>query len=86
MGRAILDNVGPLSTADIEGWSLLRESLKAAVQDRANRGVRQVEEHYTAVRGRNLRRGRAAAANIVPATTGAAIAVTRAIPSLRGRI
>jgi len=29
--------------------------------------------------GRDLRRGRAAAANIVPATTGAAIAVARAI-------
>ena len=39
----------------------------------------------TAVRGRDLRRGRAAAANIVPSTTGAAIAVTRAIPSLRHR-
>jgi glyceraldehyde 3-phosphate dehydrogenase len=39
----------------------------------------------TAVRGRDLRRGRAAAANIVPATTGAAIAVTRAIPALRDR-
>src|SRR5918995_163603 len=37
------------------------------------------------VRGHDLRRGRAAAANIVPATTGAAIAVARAIPSLRGR-
>jgi glyceraldehyde 3-phosphate dehydrogenase len=37
------------------------------------------------VRGSDLRRGRAAAANIVPATTGAAIAVTRAIPQLRGR-
>jgi glyceraldehyde 3-phosphate dehydrogenase len=39
----------------------------------------------TAVRGQDLRRGRAAAANIVPATTGAAIAVTRAIPALRHR-
>lgn len=39
----------------------------------------------TSVRGRDLRRGRAAAANIVPATTGAAAAVTRAIPTLRGR-
>lgn len=39
----------------------------------------------TSVRGRDLRRGRAAAANIVPATTGAAIAVTRAIPTLRHR-
>jgi glyceraldehyde 3-phosphate dehydrogenase len=39
----------------------------------------------TSVRGRDLRRGRAAAANIVPATTGAAIAVTRVIPTLRDR-
>ncbi len=39
----------------------------------------------TSVRGRDRRRGRAAAANIVPATTGAAIAVTRAVPQLRGR-
>ncbi len=37
------------------------------------------------VKGRDMRRGRAAAVNIVPATTGAAIAVARAIPSLRGR-
>jgi glyceraldehyde 3-phosphate dehydrogenase len=37
------------------------------------------------VKGRDLRRGRAAAANIVPSTTGAAIAVARAIPSLQGR-
>ena len=37
------------------------------------------------VKGRDMRRGRAAAVSIVPATTGAAIAVARAIPSLRGR-
>jgi len=36
-------------------------------------------------RGHDPRRGRAAAANIVPSTTGAAVAVTRAIPTLRGR-
>ncbi|HEX8272460.1 MAG TPA: glyceraldehyde 3-phosphate dehydrogenase NAD-binding domain-containing protein [Longimicrobiaceae bacterium] len=36
-------------------------------------------------RGKDMRRGRAAAANIVPASTGAATAVARAIPSLRGR-
>jgi glyceraldehyde 3-phosphate dehydrogenase len=39
----------------------------------------------SSVRGKDLRRGRAAAVNIVPSTTGAAIAVTRAIPSLRNR-
>jgi glyceraldehyde 3-phosphate dehydrogenase len=37
------------------------------------------------VRGRDMRRGRAAAINIVPSTTGAAVAVTRAIPALRER-
>jgi glyceraldehyde 3-phosphate dehydrogenase len=36
-------------------------------------------------KGADMRRGRAAAVNIVPASTGAAIAVTRAIPSLAGR-
>ncbi|MEK7505220.1 MAG: type I glyceraldehyde-3-phosphate dehydrogenase, partial [Patescibacteria group bacterium] len=33
---------------------------------------------------KDWRRGRAAAANIVPSTTGAAISVTEAIPSLKG--
>lgn len=37
------------------------------------------------VRGSDFRRGRAAAANIVPSTTGAALAVTRAIPELEGK-
>ena len=36
-------------------------------------------------KGPDFRRGRAAAVNIVPATTGAAIAVTRAIPALAGK-
>jgi glyceraldehyde 3-phosphate dehydrogenase len=35
--------------------------------------------------GKDYRRGRAAAQNIVPSTTGAAIAVTRATPSLKGK-
>jgi glyceraldehyde 3-phosphate dehydrogenase len=36
-------------------------------------------------KGRDFRKGRAAAVNIIPATTGAAIAVARALPELRGR-
>jgi glyceraldehyde 3-phosphate dehydrogenase len=35
--------------------------------------------------GKDYRRGRAAAQNIAPSTTGAAIAVTRAIPALAGK-
>jgi glyceraldehyde 3-phosphate dehydrogenase len=35
--------------------------------------------------GRDFRRGRAAAANLVPASTGAAVATTRALPEFRGR-
>ncbi|MEN9341986.1 MAG: hypothetical protein RIQ54_242 [Candidatus Parcubacteria bacterium] len=35
--------------------------------------------------GRDFRRGRAAAGNISPSTTGAAIAVTRALPALSGK-
>src|SRR3989344_4886968 len=36
-------------------------------------------------KGKDLRRGRAAAGNIVPSTTGAAIAVARAFPELLGK-
>jgi glyceraldehyde 3-phosphate dehydrogenase len=38
-----------------------------------------------ATKGRDFRRGRAGAVNISPSTTGAAIAVTRAIPALQGK-
>lgn len=37
------------------------------------------------VKGNDLRRGRAAAQNIVPSTTGAALAVTRVLPQLTGK-
>jgi glyceraldehyde 3-phosphate dehydrogenase len=36
-------------------------------------------------RSKDFRRGRAAALNIVPSTTGAAISVTRAVPSMKGK-
>jgi len=36
-------------------------------------------------RGKDVRRGRAAAQNIVPSLTGAAVSVTRAIPELEGK-
>jgi glyceraldehyde 3-phosphate dehydrogenase len=36
-------------------------------------------------RGKDFRRGRAAAVNIIPSTTGAAISVTKALPTLAGK-
>lgn len=38
-----------------------------------------------ATKGKDFRRGRAAADNIVPSTTGAAVSVTRALPDLKGK-
>ncbi|MBI2573790.1 MAG: type I glyceraldehyde-3-phosphate dehydrogenase [Candidatus Wildermuthbacteria bacterium] len=38
-----------------------------------------------AAKGKDFRRGRAAALNIVPSSTGAAISVAKAIPSLQGK-
>jgi hypothetical protein len=59
IARSVLDNVAPLSATDLKGWSLICESVKAAVNDRANKGVRQVEEHYlrkeSAPRANNVR-------------------------------
>jgi hypothetical protein len=46
IGRAVLDNVGLLSPAEGDGFAVVQEALKAALMDRANRGARQVEEHY----------------------------------------
>ena len=55
------------------------------------RAVMTTVHAYTATQqlvdspSKSFRRGRAAAANLVPATTGAALATTRALPELTGR-
>ena len=38
IGRVVLDNVGLLSAADADGFVVVREAVKAALMDRANRG------------------------------------------------
>jgi len=59
MGRLLIENVAILSAADADAVGLVQEALKRTLQDRANRGVRQVEEHYfresTAPRANNVR-------------------------------
>jgi hypothetical protein len=59
IGRSFLDNVNLLSSSDVDGVTLLQDALKAALVDRANRGARQVEEHYlrkaSAPRASNVR-------------------------------
>jgi hypothetical protein len=59
IGRALLDNVALLSTADADEVAVLQEALKRALEDRAYRGARQVEEHYlrksNAPRSQNVR-------------------------------
>ena len=52
-------NLGLLSAADADGFAVVQDALKAALMDRANRGARQVEEHYlresSAPRANNVR-------------------------------
>jgi hypothetical protein len=59
IGRSFLDNVSLISSSDVDGVTLIQEALKAALIDRANRGARQVEEHYlrsaSAPRANNVR-------------------------------
>jgi hypothetical protein len=59
LGRVVLDNVALLSPAEADGFILLKEAVKAALDDRVGRGARQVEEHYlreaSAPRANNVR-------------------------------
>ena len=100
-GRTVLMGVNPgdvrLSRVSSNGSCTTNSSASVVEVIREHIGVRKAMLNtvhgYTAtqslvdspVRGADVRRGRAAAMNIVPSTTGAAIAVTRAIPSLRDR-
>jgi glyceraldehyde 3-phosphate dehydrogenase len=100
-GRTVLMGVNPgdLRSVRVSSNGSCTTNSSAAVVEvlREHIGIRKAMLNtvhgYTAtqtlvdapVHGRDVRRGRAAAMNIVPSTTGAAIAVTRAIPSLRDR-
>jgi hypothetical protein len=59
IGRTLIENVAALSAADAIDVTLVQEALKLALQDHANRGARQVEEHYfreaSAPRASNVR-------------------------------
>jgi hypothetical protein len=46
IGRAVLENVGPLSVGEADAFGVVKDALAAALLDRANRGARQVEEHF----------------------------------------
>lgn len=100
-GRTVLMGVNPgdvrLSRISSNGSCTTNSSASVVEVLREHIGVRKAMLNtvhgYTAtqtlvdspVHGADMRRGRAAAMNIVPSTTGAAIAVTRAIPALRDR-
>ena len=60
IGRAVLENVSLLSAEEANCFTVVQEALKAALVDRANRGARQVKEHYlraaSAPRANDVRR------------------------------
>jgi hypothetical protein len=61
MGRALLDNVAVLSSADMDDFTVLQKALEGTLQGRAYQSARSVEEHIlretTAARS-NRNRGR----------------------------
>jgi len=60
LGSAFLDNVAFLSASDANNIAVLQDALEGLLVDLANRGARQVEEHYLrrspAPRATNVRR------------------------------
>jgi glyceraldehyde 3-phosphate dehydrogenase len=101
LGRTILSGVNEddMKSCQItSNGSCTTNSVAAVVQvlDEAigvEKALLNTTHGYTAsqslvdgpVRGSDMRRGRAAAQNIVPSSTGAAIAVARAVQSMRGK-
>ena len=59
IGRSQIENVAVLSATDADDVGLVQEALKRALEDHANRGARQVEEHFfretSAPRANNVR-------------------------------
>ena len=101
LGRTILSGVNEehLSTCQISSnGSCTTNSVASVIRvlDEAigvEKALLNTTHGYTATqslvdgpsRGKDVRRGRAAAQNIVPSSTGAAIAVSRAVQSMQGK-
>ena len=84
-GDAVISNascttncLGPVAQVILEGIGI-KKAMMTTVHSYTQDQNLQDAPH------KDLRRARAAAQNIVPTTTGAAVAVTEAIPALRGK-
>ena len=85
-GAVITSNASCTTNAGSPVMAILHESIGM------EKAVLNTVHAYTASQGlvdspskKDMREGRAAAQNIVPSSTGAAIAVTKALPSLSGK-
>lgn len=86
-GSTVTSNGSCTTNATAPVISIMNESIgivKAALSTiHAYTATQSLTDSPT--KGHDFRRGRAAAMNIVPSTTGAAVSVTRAIPELSGK-
>lgn len=86
-GRHITSNASCTTNAAAPVIEILREKpgIKKAVLNTVHGYTATQNLVDGPVKGSDVRRGRAAAQNIVPSSTGAALAVTRAIPELKDK-
>lgn len=80
-GSCTTNSASPVIQVLLENPGIVKAVLSTAHSYTATQGIVDGPIRH----GKDYRRGRAAAENIVPSTTGAAIAVARAITDLRGK-
>lgn len=76
------NNVGPVTKVMLEKFGIKKAAITTIHSYTATQNL---VDGYTKAAGDDLRRSRAAAHNIVPSTTGAAISTTEAITELKGK-
>lgn len=76
------NNVGPVTKVILEKFGIKKAAITTIHSYTATQNL---VDGFTKASGDDLRRSRAAAQNIVPSTTGAAISTTETLPQLKGK-
>ncbi|MBU4348549.1 type I glyceraldehyde-3-phosphate dehydrogenase [Patescibacteria group bacterium] len=84
-GSCTTNAVSPVAAIMDETIGIKKAILNTIHSYTATQGIVDGPLRGQATKGKDFRKGRAGAQNIIPSTTGAAIAMTRAFPKLQGK-